>query len=284
MNKQLIDEINEELRHAGQDIEKAELLQQLAKRLITPDTVIQPMEFLFEMSGKPCFPRGELVGITGKAKSGKTYLSSLLMTLCFQRTVMGMRRLRDEQLKVLWIDTEQSEESTQDILRNRIQPMMCGACDSEWYERNLQIQEFPSEMFQVFNLRGEIWQQRLPLLETAIEQQKPDLVILDGIRDLVNDINDGVMAQDVIERLMKMASQTKCCIVCILHQNKNAEDKNLRGFLGTELRNKAFEVYECVKSPDRVFSVKQTDTRKYDITEKLQYTVRQDGIPRLTPT
>ena len=31
------------------------------------------MEFLFRLFGKPCFPRGELVAITGKAKSGKTF-------------------------------------------------------------------------------------------------------------------------------------------------------------------------------------------------------------------
>lgn len=110
---------------------------------------------------------------------------------------------------------------------------------------------------------------------------QPDLVILDGIRDLVNDINDGVMAQDVIERLMHLASELHCCLVCILHQNKGSEDKNLRGWIGTELKNKAFEVYECTKDADRVFTWRQTDTRKYDIVDKLLYTVSEDGIPQL---
>lgn len=110
---------------------------------------------------------------------------------------------------------------------------------------------------------------------------KPDLVILDGVRDLVADINDGVVAQNCIERLMHLASEVRCCIVCILHQNKSAEDRNLRGWIGTELKNKAFEVYECSKSSERIFMWGQTDTRKYDIIDTLKFAVNDEGIPYL---
>ena len=91
----------------------------------------------------------------------------------------------------------------------------------------------------------------------------PDLVIVDGIRDLVNDINDGVLAQEVMEELMHLADEQNCCIVCILHQNKGSEDHNLRGWIGTELMN-------------------QTLTRKYDIEQQLYFEVDQQGLPRLT--
>ena len=43
---------------------------------------------------------------------------------------------------------------------------------------------------------------------------------------------------------MLLASEERSCIVCILHQNKSAEDRNLRGWIGTELRNKAVEYYQ----------------------------------------
>ena len=68
------------------------------------------------------------------------------------------------------------------------------------------------------------------MLEAAIGRFQPDLVILDGIRDLTDDINDGVKAQQVIERLMHMASARHCCIVCIMHQNKAQEDRSMRGW------------------------------------------------------
>ena len=249
-------------------------LQRLERRRITPHSMIPKRRFLFEMFDKPCFARAELVGITGRAKSGKTFFTSILMALGVCGEVLGIKRIDPKPLRVLWYDTEQSEESTQEILCDRIM---------ELWQRNMpeveSIDNFPSEMFDIFNVRAEAWQDRMPLLEEAIREYKPDLVIIDGIRDLVNDINDGILSQQVIERLMNLASETDCCIVSILHQNKASEDKNLRGWIGTELTYKSFEVYECAKDNDRIFSVKQTMTRKYDIDNALQFVVDAEGLP-----
>ena len=88
---------------------------------------------------------------------------------------------------------------------------------------------------------------------------------------------------EVMEELMHLATEHKCCIVCVLHQNKGSEDHNLRGWIGTELMNKAFEVYACEKlMPKRIFKVEQTLTRKYDIEQKLYFEVDPKGLPRLT--
>ena len=115
----------------------------------------------------------------------------------------------------------------------------------------------------------------------AIDLCHPDLVILDGVRDLVDDINNGQLAHEVTERLMKVAQQARCCIVCVIHQNKAAEDRTLRGSIGTELTNKAFEVYECEKlMPSRTFVMTQKLTRKYDIVDSLYFTVDDRGLPR----
>jgi hypothetical protein len=112
----------------------------------------------------------------------------------------------------------------------------------------------------------------------------PDLVIIDGIRDLVNDINDGVLAQEVMEELLHLATEKECCIACVLHQNKSGEDHNLRGWIGTELMNKAFEVYSCEKLlPQRIFSLEQTLTRKYDIERTMYFEVGEDGLPKASP-
>lgn len=267
---------------AGQDANELALLERLELRRITPDKELPPMTFLFRLFGKPCFPRGELVAISGKAKSGKTFVSSILMTLCFRNECLSIQRIDEPRLRVLWFDTEQSEESTQDILKNRIMPMIQNVSDNDspGLFDSLYWEEI-SEAFHIFNVRADFWQDRLPMLEAAMRRVKPDFVILDGIRDLVNDINDGVMAQEVIERLMHLASELSCCMTCILHQNKGAEDKNLRGWIGTELKNKAFEVYECTKDADRIFTLRQTDTRKYDIVDKFKYTVDDHGIPQI---
>ena len=124
------------------------------------------------------------------------------------------------------------------------------------------------------------WKERRDLLCEAVTRCRPDLVIVDGIRDLVNDINDGILAQEVMEELMHLATAHDCCIVCVLHQNKSGEDHNLRGWIGTELMNKAFEVYSCEKLlPQRIFSLEQTLTRKYDIERTMYFEVGDDGLP-----
>ena len=251
-------------------LELEQMLSRLEAHRITPDKELPKMEFLFRLFHKPCFPRGELVALSGKAKSGKTFVSSILMALSYRSQVLSVERIEQKKLHVLWYDTEQSEESTQDILRNRIIPMT-----------GIPEDQFPMDIFDIFNVRAEGYDQRLPMLEAAVRHYHPDLVILDGIRDLVADINDGVVAQECLERLMHLASDERCCIVCILHQNKSAEDRNLRGWIGTELKNKAFEVYECSKSSERIFTWGQTDTRKYDILDTLKFAVNDDGIPYL---
>ena len=257
-------QLDAELEHAGEETALSPKMLLLEQLRITPEKQLKPMEFLFHLFGKPCFPRRELVAITGKAKSGKTFVTSMLMACCQSRDVLAFQRIGDEPLRVLWYDTEQSDESTQDILKNRVMRMVDGDV----------------QLFDIFNVRGVVWKERRDLLREAVTRCKPDLVIVDGIRDLVNDINDGVLAQEVMEELMHLATEHDCCIVCVLHQNKSGEDHNLRGWIGTELMNKAFEVYSCEKlQPQHIFSLEQTLTRKYDIERTMYFEVGDDGLP-----
>ena len=121
-------------------------LCELEKNRITSTRVLPPMEFLFSLFGEPCFPRRELVAFTGRAKSGKTFVMSMLMVLCAIAEVLSFRRLTNDKLRVLWYDTEQSDNSTQDILKNRIIPL---------YQRmNGDDVPFDENMFDIFNVRN----------------------------------------------------------------------------------------------------------------------------------
>ena len=282
MNENVMSQLDAELEHAGEETALSPQMLLLEQLRITPEKQLKPMEFLFRLFGKPCFPRRELVAITGKAKSGKTFVTSMLMACCQVNEVLAFQRMREEPLHVLWYDTEQSDESTQDILKNRIIPMMSYGNDV-----TTPLSLWGGAGGEAFNVRAVEWKQRRSLLLEAIKRCKPDLVIVDGIRDLVNDINDGVLAQEVMEELLHLATQHDCCIVCVLHQNKSGEDHNLRGWIGTELMNKAFEVYSCEKLlPQRIFSLEQTLTRKYDIEQTMYFEVGDDGLPKggLPPT
>ena len=282
------------------------LLEQLR---ITRDKELPPMHFLFRIFGKPCFPRGELVAVTGKAKSGKTLFNSLLMACCVNCEVLQVQRPPEEgdgscpcqPVRCLWYDTEQSEQSTQDILKNRLlriieegslreksykidtksddeqanadfqlSTLRSAPCDASRLKNYSTLSTLNSKLnyFDIFNVRCLHYEERMRLFLTAVRKYRPALVVLDGVRDLLADINDGIRAQEVVEDLMKLAQETDCCLVCVLHQNKGAEDRNPRGWIGTELMNKAFEVYACEKlKPENIFMVEQTHTRKYDLGE-----------------
>ena len=288
MDETVKNEVGEEIEHQGEDAQMRPLMLKLEKYRITPDKQLPKMDFLFRLFGKPCFPRRELVAITGKAKSGKTFVSSMLMavgSLTPNPSPKGegsicqlpLKRIREEPLHVLWYDTEQSDESTQDILKNRIMRM---TRDSVVRQPTLFDESRAEPPLDIFNVRAVEWKHRRSLLVEAVNMCKPDLVIVDGIRDLVNDINDGVLAQEVMEELLHLATEAECCIVCVLHQNKGGEDHNLRGWIGTELMNKAFEIYSCEKMmPQRIFKLEQTQTRKYDIERPMYYEVNDDGLP-----
>ena len=286
MDKNVMSQLDAELEHAGEETALSPKMLLLEQLRITPEKQLKPMEFLFHLFGKPCFPRRELVAITGKAKSGKTFVTSMLMavgSLTPNPSPKGegsicqlpLKRMREEPFKVMWYDTEQSDESTQDILNNRIIPMMSNGNDA-----TTPLALWRGAGGEAFNVRAVPWKERRDLLREAVTRCEPDLVIVDGIRDLVNDINDGVLAQEVMEELMHLATEHDCCIVCVLHQNKSGEDHNLRGWIGTELMNKAFEVYSCEKLlPQRIFSLEQTLTRKYDIERTMYFEVGDDGLP-----
>ena len=277
MDETVKNEVGEEIEHQGEDAQMRPLMLKLEKYRITPDKQLPKMDFLFRLFGKPCFPRRELVAITGKAKSGKTFVSSMLITCCQQRDVLSFHRECETPLRVLWYDTEQSDESTQDILKNRIMRM---TRDSVVRQPTLFDESRAEPPLDIFNVRAVEWKHRRSLLVEAVNMCKPDLVIVDGIRDLVNDINDGVLAQEVMEELLHLATEAECCIACVLHQNKGGEDHNLRGWIGTELMNKAFEIYSCEKMmPQRIFKLEQTQTRKYDIERPMYYEVNDDGLP-----
>lgn len=274
MNKEAFTKVKGTLpkkRHSSDDIvNREQMLQVLEKDRIRSDMEMTPMQFLLHMLNRPCFPRGELVAVTGKAKSGKTYFTSMLMAACTADSVVGISRPTGlPPLRCLWYDTEQSRQSTLEILKERIKPLAGN--------------HYAEELYDVFNVRSRNWEQRMDLLELAIGECRPDMVVCDNVCDLIHDINDGPGNKVAMEKLMRMAQNNKCCIVIVIHQNKTGEDRNPRGSVGTEVLNKSFEVYACeLMRPQQLFAVEQTHSRKCRMDELLYFVIDEEGLPKLS--
>ena len=83
MDEKVMDQLDAELAHAGEGTTLSPKMLLLEQLRITPEKQLKPMEFLFQLFGKPCFPKRELVAITGK-----TFVTSMLMACCQSRDVL----------------------------------------------------------------------------------------------------------------------------------------------------------------------------------------------------
>lgn len=260
--------IDNELSQAGTANPITPELLELDRFRIMSDTPVPAEEYLLRMFGKPCFPRRDLSTVTGLEKCGKTFFTSMLMACCAEKQVLELERIREQPLKVMWYDTEQSRQSTKTILTDRVFKLAPSHTD---------------EKFFVFNVRACSYQERMDYLVTGIRTYKPDIVIIDNVSDLLPSVNDAEQSIQIIDQLMQLSTENDCNITVVIHLNRTGEKRSLRGWLGTEILHKAFEVYYCeqVEKTD-VFSVEQIFTRKYRISETLYYKISDEGLPVVT--
>ena len=260
--------VDNELSQAGTANPITPELLELDRFRIMSDTPVPAEEYLLRMFGKPCFPRRDLSTVTGLEKCGKTFFTSMLMACCAEKQVLELERIREQPLKVMWYDTEQSRQSTKTILTDRVFRLAPSHAD---------------ENFFVFNVRACTYQERMDYLVAGIQTYKPDIVIIDNVSDLLPSINDAEQSIHIINQLMQLSTENDCNITVVIHLNRSGEKRSLRGWLGTEILHKAFEVYYCeqIEQTD-VFSVEQIFTRKYRIGETLYYKISDEGLPEVT--
>lgn len=170
---------------------------------------------------------GNFSASTGKAKSKKTFnISAMVAAAVTNTTVLNYRAcLPEGKRKILYFDTEQSKYHCHNVLE-RIYKLS-----------GLSVKkDDPRLLF--WGLREYTPKLRIALIDYALRKhQEVGLVIIDGLRDLMYDINNGKEATDVMTVLMAWTSVYDLHIHTVLHLNKN--DNNPRGHIGSELENKA---------------------------------------------
>lgn len=273
MNEKAFEKVERDLNLATGEVKITEEMINLDRFRITSESEIQPKEYTMEFLGRPCFPRKDLSVFAGVAKTGKTFVTSMLMAAATTSeddpSVLVLKRIRKEPLKVMWYDTEQSLETTKEIMVKRIAKMVGGS--------------FPDTQFFVFNVRAMTAEERNKMLGVAIESYRPDIVIVDGIADLLADINDGPKAIELISELLRLADKNNCNITVNIHLNRSGEKSNLRGWLGSMLLQKAFEVFNCAKVfKTDVLSVELFMSRKVNESVTFYYKINNQGIPEST--
>ena len=246
---------NESVDQAEGDAKELEFLRTL--RLMATDHYAKP-DFTLEQDGVGFAPLGNIMAICAEMKSGKTWLMlQLAATLLAKNNPFGgvIRRTEDcAPARVLWFDTEQDKYDTMLILKRLHQ--LCG-----W------SYDVDHDEFQIYNLRSVKFDERKAAILNAIRLIKPTMVFVDGIRDLVQSVNEEGECYELINEFMTITEQLHCSIWSVLHVNPNSD--KMRGHLGTELGNKTTDVFSVKKRKDAdgqiTFDVEQVAARHRDV-------------------
>lgn len=105
-------------------------------------------------------------------------------------------------------------------------------------------------------------------------------MIIDGIRDLIHDINSPSESLDIINELMRWSSYYELHIHTVLHLNKG--DDNTRGHIGTELNNKAETILQISKNMEngKISEVRAMHIRDKEFTP-FAFEIGEDSLPHL---
>jgi hypothetical protein len=211
---------------------------------------------------------GNFSASTGKAKAKKTFnVSAIVAASLAGRQVLNYRaHLPEGKRRILYVDTEQSRFHCHNVL-----------------ERILRLAGLPTttdnENLDFICLREYTPAVRIGVIDYALRQNKGyGLVIIDGIRDLMLDINSTSESVEVINKMMEWSSKYDLHIHCVLHLNKG--DNNVRGHIGTEMSNKAETVLVITKSAENpvISEVHALHIREKEF-KPFAFSVDDEGLP-----
>jgi len=228
-----------------------------------------PQEIV-QIDGVTVATLGNFSASTGKPKSKKTFnVSAIVASALSGKEVLKYKAdLPSCKNRVLYIDTEQSKCHCHKVL-HRILTLAGLPTDKE------------NENIVFFVLREYTPDQRRDIIRCALqEEQNIGLVIIDGIRDLIHDINSPRESLDIINELMRWSSYYELHIHTVLHLNKG--DDNTRGHIGTELNNKAETILQISKNMEngKISEVRAMHIRDKEFTP-FAFEIGEDSLPHL---
>jgi len=179
---------------------------------------------------------GNISLILGMAKARKSYVvSSIAAAFLTGKEFLNFTgSLPEGKNKVIYADTEQGNYHTRKI-----------------FERILRMAGLPvdkeTERIEFLRLRSFGHTDIADFLEhTIYNTDNVGVLIIDGVRDMVKDINSSEEGSKIARLLMRWSDERQIHILTVLHQNKG--DGNARGHIGSEFSNKAESIIKVEKN------------------------------------
>lgn len=202
-------------------------------------------DYLLEIDGVGVMPVNGVTTVTGGKKQGKTqFLAAVVACLISGRDFGRMHRLKAPG-RILWVDTEQSEFDIHSTI-GRVYALASIP----------QLEPSDRHGLTVLRVRPLDPAQRCQAIAAAVQAINPEILIIDGVRDLIHNINDETESGDVVNWVLQsMTARPSMRVIVVLHTNPSGTGDKMRGHLGTEFDNKFSDKFICSKE-NGVFSVK----------------------------
>lgn len=243
----------------------------LEKVRITPKDNYTQDTVIISIDSTPIATLGNISACVGKPKSGKTLNISAIVAAALSngKVLKYYANLPKNKKRVIYIDTEQSKLHCFKQL-SRIAKL---ANVSETYLM---------DNLYLFALREYGPKDRMNIIDQALDQiNNIGLLVIDGVRDLLFDINCPIESSQLINTLMQWSSKYNIHILTVIHLNKS--DDNTRGHLGSELNHKSETVLKVVKSNSlsNLCSVSPIFTRDKEFSS-FSFIICNDGLPEVS--
>jgi RecA-family ATPase len=237
-----------------QEQRREQLRQLLLQNRIRTDTEVPPEQYAIEVDGHGIFALRDIHAVKADAKAGKTTALKVCLAALLRGQMFRLKSLLSTP-RILYFDTEQNRSDTKRILQDVAAMTGLGA-------------DVIDNQVALYSLRRCEREDLVEMLEVAIADAEPQVVLIDGIVEFVASFNDEAESKALIHRLLELCSRADCAIVCVLHTNKGVNDHNMRGHLGTMMAQKAATVLECKKeNGSAVITVSCSEARHHEMPE-----------------
>lgn len=192
------------------------------KAMLSVETECERQPEVIMVKGVCIATLGNFSASTGKAKSKKTFNLSAIVAaaLCDHPVLCYTASFPENKGNILYVDTEQSTYHCLKVMKRILR--LAGLPEDKDCSR-----------LQFLALRKNTPEERLAIIDVAIRSTEHlGLVIIDGVRDLIHDINSPAESSRVISKLMQWTDEYQLHLHTLCRQRGQTEERAFRPLQG----------------------------------------------------